>query len=68
MADKEITAEEQHQQDHIRLHRAFDELLACYIAENSGYGCERRASIHDEIYALMKWSHEKTLKPSPVKP
>lgn len=58
-----ITPEE-HQAQHIRLHRAFDELLACYLSENRGR--VMRTSIHDEIFALMQWSHRKTLAPTPV--
>jgi hypothetical protein len=56
---------EEHQQQHIRLHRALDELLACYLSENRGHGPELRTSIHDEIFALLQWSHAKTLQPSP---
>jgi hypothetical protein len=56
---------EEHQQQHIRLHRALDELLACYLAENRGHAPELRTSIHDEIFALLQWSHAKTLQPSP---
>lgn len=55
---------EQHQALHVTLHREFDRLLACYLAENRFAG--RRTSIHDEIFALMKWSHDKTLIPSPA--
>jgi hypothetical protein len=58
---------EEHQLEHVRLHRALDELIACYISENVGVAIgEQRASIHDEIYTLMKWSHRKTLTPSPA--
>jgi hypothetical protein len=56
---------EQHQLEHVRLHRALDELLACYLSENSGLNGQPRGSIHDEIFVLVKWSHEKTLHPSP---
>ena len=59
---------EEHQAEHIRLHRATDQLLACYLAE--GFVREdrggKRGSIHDEILDLIHWSHEKTLAPSPV--
>jgi hypothetical protein len=59
---------EDHQAEHVRLHRALDELMACYLEE--GFVREdsggKRASIHDEIYSLMRWSHQKSLAPSPV--
>lgn len=55
---------EEHQTEHIRLHRALDELLACYLSQNRWP--ERRTSIHDEIFALMKWNHELTLLPTPT--
>ena len=58
---------EEHQAEHIRLHRAVDELLACYVSE--GFVREdsggKRRSIHDEILDLVRWSHEKTFSPSP---
>lgn len=61
---------EEHQAEHVRLHQALDELLACYL--NEGFCRQdrggKRASIHDEILDLMKWSHEKTLHPSPSPP
>ena len=57
---------EEHQAEHTRLHRALDELLACYLTE--GFLREdrggKRVSIHDEILDLLRWSHEKTLLPS----
>lgn len=52
---------EDHQAEHVRLHKAFDELLACYLSQRR----EPRTSIHDEIFALMKWSHEMTKSPTP---
>jgi hypothetical protein len=55
---------QEHQTEHIRLHRALDQLLACYLSENC-VPC-RRTSIHDEILDLLKWSHDKTLLPSPL--
>lgn len=61
---------EEHQAQHVRLHLALDELLACYLSENIGLGLTightLRTSIHDEIYDLMRWSHEKTKAPSPA--
>jgi hypothetical protein len=63
---KLIMTPEEHQAEHIRLHRALDELMACYL--NEGFACEdaggKRGSIHDEIFSLMKWGYEKTLLPS----
>jgi len=57
---------EEHQAEHFRLHRALDGLMACYLSE--GFAREdaggERPSIHDEIFTLMKWSHEKILFPS----
>lgn len=47
-----MTASE-HRLEHIRLHRALDELVACYLSQQT----ESRTSIHDEIYALMKWNY-----------
>ena len=61
---------EDHQQRHQELHRMLDELVACYLTE--GFAREdaggKRASIHDEIFSLMKWSHEKSIVPSPTEP
>ena len=57
---------EDHRLEHIRLHKAFDELLACYLAESKHPDGHPRTSIHDEIFALMRWSHSKTLAPSPT--
>lgn len=53
---------EGHQTEHVRLHRALDELLACYLSQRR----TPRTSIHDEICELMKWSHEMTLRSSPT--
>ncbi len=58
---------EEHQAEHVRLHRAMDELLGCYLQEGFARqdgGAEGRYSIYDQIVSLMKWSHEKTLLPS----
>jgi hypothetical protein len=59
---------EEHQYRHETLHHAFDELAACYLEEGfQAFGLgPRRTSIHDEIFDLMRWSHQKTLLPSPV--
>ena len=48
----------EHQRRHKDLHRAFDELLADWLAHNP-----RSSSIHDPILSLMEWSHRQTLKP-----
>lgn len=55
---------EEHQAAYVRLHHEFDELVACYLSENR-YP-ELTTSIHDEIFDLMKWSHKKSLLPSPA--
>jgi hypothetical protein len=59
---------EEHQIEHIRLHRALDELLACYLEE--GFAGEAalmpRRSIYDDIVQLLIWAHHKTLVPSPT--
>ena len=59
---------EEHQQEHIRLHRALDELFACYLQE--GFVREdaggMRSSINDTIFSLLIWAHQKTLVPSPT--
>lgn len=43
---------------HQELHRAFDELLGCYI------GSRRTASITDMIQLLMEFSHRQTIGPT----
>lgn len=53
----------EHQAEHIRLHRAFDELCACYLTETRREN--GRGSVHDSIFQLMEWSHQKTMQPSP---
>jgi hypothetical protein len=53
---------EEHQQDHIRLHRAIDELQACYRTE--GFASGEPMSIYGHIVDLLEWSHRKTLAPS----
>lgn len=60
---------EEHQAEHIRLHRALDELLACYLSGNRfpiGGFPVLRTSIHDDLFLFLKWSHDKTLVPSPL--
>jgi hypothetical protein len=52
------------QAEHIELHRELDTLVARYLSRHCEPG-EPRTSIHDEIYDLMKWSYEMTLKPMP---
>lgn len=49
---------EEHQQAHKLLHRALDELLACYIDE------ARSGSIDNPIWQLLQWAYEKTMIPS----
>jgi hypothetical protein len=56
---------EEHQQEHQRLHRALDELLACYISETSSLGLKRGGSIYNPILELLQWGHEKAMIPSP---
>jgi hypothetical protein len=65
MMNDDVMTPEAHQAEHLRLHRALDELLGCYLAEGFASPDARR-SIHDELLSLMKWSHEKTLLPSPA--
>lgn len=60
---------EEHQQEHIRLHKALDELLACYISES--WEMEKHGSgVHvtlngTSIMDLIRWGYGKTLMPSP---
>lgn len=65
MAGDEMTPEE-HQAEHIRLHRALDELVACYLTENMAYpgNGAPAGSIRNEILDLMQWAYLKTLAPS----
>lgn len=55
---------EEHQAEHIRLHKSFDQLLACFMQDNRE-GTHIHASIHDQILDLLHWSYEKTMKPTP---
>lgn len=57
---------EEHQAEHVRLHRALDELAACYFTENSSYGTGKRVSIYDPLINMLGWAHQKTMLPSPV--
>jgi hypothetical protein len=53
-----------HRKRHIELHRAFDELLADWIAHDP-FLDDRRRSIHSPIFDLMQWSHQQTIEPEP---
>jgi hypothetical protein len=53
---------EEHQEEHIRLHQALDELLACYLMES--FAQDEPKSIYHSIADLTEWSHRKTLAPS----
>jgi hypothetical protein len=57
---------EEHQTEHIRLHRALDELLACYFTENISIAGNKRSSIRDPILNLLEWAYQKTMLPSPA--
>ena len=52
---------EEHQQEHIRLHRAMDELVACYIDSNPN----QRGFLKLPIGELLTWAHTMTLAPTP---
>lgn len=58
----------QNQEEHVRLHRALDELVACYLTQNMGMGLPRTenglGSVHNRIIDLMTWAHQKTMTPS----
>jgi hypothetical protein len=60
----QMTPEERGQR-HIELHRAFDELLADWLAHDpySHFLDDRRRSIHSPISELMNWSHQQTIEP-----
>ena len=49
---------EEHREIHKLLHQQFDDRLADYLTQN------RKASVQDPIYKLMRWSHEQTIEPS----
>lgn len=50
----------EHQEQHIKLHAALDELLADYITHT---GKRLRDTT---IFELMDWSHMQTIKPSEI--
>ena len=56
---------EQHQREHVRLHKALDELLACYFSSKT-HGLLRSAGTSDRLIDLMAWSHQKAMIPTPV--
>ena len=49
---------EEHQQRHVELHKAFDELLADWTIH------DRNAHLTSTIEELMKWSYEQTQNPT----
>lgn len=57
---------EEHQREHQVLHRALDQLLACYSNETRSSGLKRGGSIYNPILELLQWTHEKTMIPSPA--
>jgi hypothetical protein len=56
-----VTAEA-HQQRHVELHRALDELVADWITHGPGADLDRRPS-ERTIMELMKWSYRQTVEP-----
>ena len=50
---------EEHQQEHIRLHNAMDELFACYIASNR----DQLHFLEIPLGEFLAWSHTMTLQP-----
>jgi hypothetical protein len=61
----ELTPDE-HRQRHIELHRAFDELVADWIAQAPSGSV--RLPTEQPIMALMRWSHRQTINPDAVGP
>jgi|GEM_PF-1969315 len=61
MEEDNRSPEEKHKDDHIRLHKAFDELIADYIAHT------HRVPSVATIMDLMKWSFSQTSNPTPDK-
>jgi len=57
----ELMTPEEHQSEHARLHRALDELLACWISESRDPRFLNRA-----VGDLLSWAYEKTLKATPA--
>lgn len=51
-----------HKQRHIELHKAFDELLADFIAHTKELPMDRKIS------DLMEWSYRQTLEPNHHEP
>ena len=49
---------EEHQKRHIELHKAFDELIADFIAQTGKVPSETT------IMELMAWSHTQTINPT----
>jgi len=49
---------EEHRARHLELHRAFDELLADYLAHNRG-----ALPSSTTLMTLMEWSHHQTIDP-----
>ncbi len=45
---------------HVELHRSFDELFACFIAENP----DRTDFLDTTLGEFMEWSHQMTIKPT----
>jgi hypothetical protein len=52
---------EEHQQEHIRLHKAMDELFACYISASP----HLRGFLKIPLGEFLAWSHTMTLRPVP---
>lgn len=50
---------ELHKTRHLELHKAFDELLADYLAQNR----DARPST-TSVLDLMQWSHQQSIKPT----
>lgn len=57
---------EEHRQRHVQLHRAFDELLADYIAQSPR--SMTRLPSRTSVMRLLKWSHEQTICPDELAP
>jgi hypothetical protein len=64
-SDNKPQTPEGHRQRRIELHRAFDELLADWLAHDPHphFLDDRRRSIHSPIFELMQWSHQRTIEP-----
>lgn len=60
---------EEHRQEHIRLHRALDELLACYFSENMDVPLidtpgRTMVGTKSPLMDFLVWSHQKTMVPT----